>query len=148
MLLALKCTLRHSACRASWAWFGSSLLHLCCRASFWVKVDVKRIEMYLSVAPSPRMRSWIHVLFFFFYNKTESTSTLKSNWEGLHSIYVFCMIWKFSWFFSQGVLHLHIEGGQIEIIYKAMGHSFCFKRNFRLVHCLLVQCALRTAILA
>lgn len=34
MLLALKCTLMHTASRASWAWFGSSLFHLCYRASF------------------------------------------------------------------------------------------------------------------
>jgi len=38
------------------------------------------------------------------------------------------------------VLYLRAERVQVKVntTYKAMGHNLCFKRNIRLVHCLLV----------
>lgn len=146
MLLALKCTLMHTACRASWAWFESNLFHLCCRAPFWVKVVVERIGTFLPVAPFPGMGSCIHVLFIRQYDRIY-IYLKKAPGEGFTAFKYSVLSESFLDSFHR-VLCLHAERCQIEIsiIYKVMGHNFC--SNFRLVHCLIVQCALRTAILA
>lgn len=145
-VLALKLILMHTACRVSWTCFGSHLFHLCSRGHFWVKVyyDVKGNRRFLP-PPPPTKRG--HEFMWFFY--LQIYIYLKK-WLGravqclsiLHDLKALLI------FFDRAVLHLCAEGDQIESNTMAIGYNLCFKRNIRLLHCLLVQCTLRTTILA